>query len=127
VISGGVCVSYAELEVRTRRVAQAMRETGVRRGNRVGLLSDNRIEWLEVFFAAAALGAIVVPFSTWSTPRELDFLLGDAQLRLLFAIPRLGKRSFADDIAALQASEAHRDLESVVLLDPEARDGFSHY
>src|SRR5262245_34563814 len=87
VISEGVCLSYAELEVRARRVAQAMRETGVRRGDRVGLLSDNRIEWLEVFFATAALGAIVVPFSTWSTPRELDFLLGDSQLRVLFAIP----------------------------------------
>ena len=127
VISGGVCLSYAELEVRARRVAQAMRETGVRRGDRVGLLSDNRIEWLEVFFAAAALGAIVVPFSTWSTPRELEFLLGDSQLRLLFAIPRFGKRSFADDIAALKASGAHRDLERVVLLDAEARDGFSLY
>src|SRR5215475_5286495 len=127
VISEGVCLSYAELEVRARRVAQAMRETGVRRGDRVGLLSDNRIEWLEVFFAAAALGAIVVPFSTWSTPRELDFLLGDSQLRVLFAIPRFGKRSFADDIAALQASGAHRDLGRVVLLDAEARDGFSLY
>src|SRR5215467_3810221 len=127
VISEGVCLSYAELEVRARRVAQAMRETGVRRGDRVGLLSDNRIEWLEVFFAAAALGAIVVPFSTWSTPRELDFLLDDSQLRLLFAISRFGKRSFADDIAALHASGAHRDLQSVVLLDAEARDGFSLY
>src|SRR5215813_12575171 len=93
VISEGVCLSYAELEVRARRVAQAMRETGVRRGDRVGLLSDNRIEWLEV----------------------------------LFAIPRFGKRSFADDIAALQASGAHRDLERVVLLGAEARDGFSLY
>src|SRR5438552_14078435 len=68
-------MSYAALADRTRIVAQCLRRSGVQRGDRVGLLCDNRMEWLEVFFAAAAIGAIVVPFSTWSTRRELDFLL----------------------------------------------------
>ena len=67
-------ISYAALEARARAVAQRLRRSGIRRGDRVGLLCDNRMEWLEVFFAAAAIGAIVVPFSTWSTARELDFL-----------------------------------------------------
>jgi fatty-acyl-CoA synthase len=120
-------VSYAELEARARRVAQGMRKAGVRRGDRVGLLADNRIEWLEVLFAAAALGATVVPFSTWSTLRELDFLLSDSQVRYMFTISHFGKRAFADDISQLWSEDAHRDLEEVVLLDTTARNGFSPY
>jgi fatty-acyl-CoA synthase len=118
-------LSYAELEARARRVAQRMRDRGIARGDRVGLLADNRFEWLEVFFAAAALGATVVPFSTWSTTRELDFLLSDSQVRLLFTIARFGNRAFADDITKLRA--AHPLLEDVILLDEGMRDGFTSY
>jgi fatty-acyl-CoA synthase len=120
-------ISYAALEARARTVAQRLRRSGIRRGDRVGLLCDNRIEWLEVFFAAAAIGAIVVPFSTWSTARELDFLLSDSKVRLLFAIPRLGERVFAEDIAALRSSATHRGLEKVILIGAPPREGFEAY
>ena len=60
-------VSYGALQDRAGRVAAYLRAAGVRRGDRIGLLANNRIEWLEIFFGVAALGAVVVPFSTWST------------------------------------------------------------
>jgi fatty-acyl-CoA synthase len=122
-ISQDGIVTYAELEARARRVAQGMREAGIARNDRIGLLADNRIEWLEVFFATAALGATVVPFSTWSTPRELGFLLNDSNVRLLFAIPRFGERVFANDIAELRAKGGHHNLGSVVLLGAAATQG----
>jgi fatty-acyl-CoA synthase len=120
-------MSYAALIDRTRIVAQRLRRSGVQRGDRVGLLCDNRMEWLEVFFAAAAIGAIVVPFSTWSTRRELDFLLSDSKVRVLFAIPRFGERGFAEDIAALRSSAGHRNLEKVFLIGAPPREGFEAY
>ena len=39
----------------------------VRRGDRVAMLLNNRVEWLEVCIGAAAIGAVAAPFSTWST------------------------------------------------------------
>jgi fatty-acyl-CoA synthase len=104
-----------------------MRANGVRRGDRVGLLSDNRIEWLEVFFAAAAIGATVVPFSTWSTARELEYLLSDSQVRLLFTIPGFGERAFLECIVALRSNGAHRQLQEVVTIDKTPRDGCEPY
>ncbi|MGE0851515.1 MAG: class I adenylate-forming enzyme family protein [Hyphomicrobiaceae bacterium] len=126
-ITADASVSYASLEERVRNAAKRMYEAGVRRGDRVGLLCDNRVEWLEVFFAAAALGAIVVPFSTWSTARELDFLLSDAGVRMLFSIPRFGDRDFVGDISALRSAAAHRGLEKVVLIGASPREGFETY
>jgi fatty-acyl-CoA synthase len=120
-------LSYAALAARARVVAQGLRRSGVGRGDRVGLLCDNRTEWLEIFFAAAAVGAVVVPFSTWSTARELDFLLSDSKVRLLFTIPRFGERTFAEDIAALRSGAAHRGLERVVLIGAPWREGFEAY
>jgi len=120
-------ISYAALTARSRIVARRLRKSGVRRGDRVGLLCNNRIEWLEVFFAAAAIGAILVPFSTWSTARELDFLLSDSKVRLLFAIPSFGERAFAEDLAALRSSTACQGSEGVVLIGAPPRGGFEAY
>ena len=120
-------VSYAALVSTARQVATHMHGAGLGRGSRVGLLSDNRIAWLEVFFAAAALGAIVVPFSTWSTARELDFLLRDSQIGMLFTIAHLGDRALHHDIAALLSSGSYPELKQVVLIDAPLHEGFEPY
>ena len=96
--------SYGDLAERAARVAGALRERGVRRHDRVGLLLGNRVEWLDVFLGAGAVGAVVVPLSTWSTRQELAFLLQDAGLALLVASARYGERDFEADIAALRGT-----------------------
>jgi fatty-acyl-CoA synthase len=68
VIDGDLSVTYAELAQRARLITSALRAAGVQRGDRVGVLLSNRIEWLEIFFGASAAGSIVVPISTWSKP-----------------------------------------------------------
>src|SRR5437016_3864190 len=74
IIADGSETSYQQLAESARRVAAAIQARGIRRGDRVGLVAENRREWIEVAFAASAVGAIACPFSTWSTRSELEFL-----------------------------------------------------
>ena len=97
----GRSIGYPELAQRSRRVAAALHARNVRRGERVALLINNRIEWLEACFGASALGAVVVPFSTWSKPAELDFLLNDSQAVMLIAVGRFGEQNFAEGLRGL--------------------------
>lgn len=101
VICGDRQVSYADLALRASRVAAGLQRSGVQRGDRVGLLMNNRLEWLDVFFGAAIAGAVVVAFSTWSKRSELEWLLGDADVRLLFAVDRFVEQDFAEDLRAI--------------------------
>ncbi len=129
VIDGDLSVTYADLAQRARLVANALGAVGVRRGDRIGVLLSNRIEWLEILFGASAVGAVVVPISTWSKPAELEFILGDGDVSLLFAMPSSGKEDF---FAALQAlvpeafersewTSAHLPrLRELIALAPEA-------
>lgn len=129
-LTAGDFVSYGELAIRARRVAAEMRRAGVTRGSRVGLLAPNRIEWLEVLFSAAALGATLVPFSTWSTASELEFLLADSRLSVLFLQSRLADRDFAADFLALKARAPGVVPERLVLLDGDPRrtpQGFENF
>lgn len=88
-------ISYSELCDRAARVAAALRARGVGRGDRVGLLINNRPEWLEAFFGTTIAGGVVVAFSTWSTADELDWLLQDSGARMLIALERFGDNDFA--------------------------------
>ena len=90
--------TYSELDRRARRAAAALHAAGVRRGDRVGLLLANRIEWIDLCLGAGALGATTVPLSTWSTRAELAFLIGDAKLALLAAQSSFGERDFHADL-----------------------------
>ena len=102
VVSAQGRFSYAALEQRARRAAAALHAAGIGRGDRVGLLLANRIEWIDLCLGAGALGATTVPLSTWSTRSELAFLLDDAKLSLLVAQASFGERDFHADLLALK-------------------------
>ena len=64
--------TYREMNRRANRVARWLRaEVGVGRGDRVGILAMNGVEFLDLLFACGKLGAIFVPFNWRSHPREL--------------------------------------------------------
>ena len=117
--------SYRELAGRAGRVAAALQAQGFRGGDRIGVLIENRLEWLEAVFGIAGIGAVAVPFSTWSKPAELEFLLADSEVAALFAVGGFGGQNFA---AAL-ASVAHNclGLPLIVMLDGEMRPGWIDY
>ena len=124
-VDGGV--SYGALAERAARLAGGLAGLGLGRGCKVGLLSPNSIAWLEVLFAASAIGATLVPLSTWSTAHELAWLLEDAEVDVLFTVGRTWDRDFAADIAAINDGGKVRIGKGIVLLDGEARAPFLAY
>ncbi len=113
--------TYGDLAARAAKVAAALQKSGVVRGDRVGLLLSNRVEWLDVFLGAGALGAVIVPLSTWSTRTELAFLLQDANLVLLVAGARFGASDFQADLSALQGTPGMPLADRIWLLDSVER------
>ena len=129
VIAADAQVTYAELALRARRLATGLAGAGIRRGDRIGMLLNTRLEWIEVCLAAAALGAVAVPFSTWATRREIDFLLADSGVRMLVTLATFGERDYATDLTALLTERAARypSLASIVLVGGGAMTGALQY
>jgi len=117
VICDGRELSYAALAARARQAASVFRACGVRRGDRVGMLVNNRTEWLELAFGAWMLGAVATPFSTWSTRQELEFLLADSGVSVLVSLPRFGREDYAAILRDLVASGDLPALRTVMTLD----------
>ena len=69
---------------------------GVGRGDRVVMFSMNRVEFIEVQFACARLGAVFVPVNWRLTVHELDYIVNDAVATVLCADPEFGEASIAE-------------------------------
>jgi acyl-CoA synthetase (AMP-forming)/AMP-acid ligase II len=76
-------VTYDAWHRAVASLAQALKECGIKKGDRVGLAMRNLPEWPVAFFAAAVMGAIVVPLNAWWTGEELAFGMADSGAAVL--------------------------------------------
>lgn len=84
VFERGQRATYSEMDRSSNKYARALRAFGVRKGDRVGVMLPNRIEFPILWFALAKLGAVMVPINMRYTPREVEYVLADTEAR--FAI-----------------------------------------
>lgn len=135
-------IAASEMLARIENIACALYASGVRRGDRVAILSENRPEWTIVDAACQFAGVVDVPIYTTQTPAQVCYILNDSSARVLFiqnktqfarvgdAIKSCGKLErvvFFDEaeagefdaltLAQLEANGAHVKADNPSLLD----------
>ena len=83
VVEPALRLTYRALDERAARAALALRRLGVAPGERVALLSHNRVEFLDLFFAAGKGACVLVPLGTRLTAHEIAPILADSGARLV--------------------------------------------
>lgn len=79
VTCGASELTFAQLDARTDEIATGFSAAGVKKGDRVAIVSSNRIEMVELFFALAKLGAVQVPLNVFLKGDFLAYQLADSQ------------------------------------------------
>ncbi len=98
--------TYGDLEDRANRTARLLARRDVEAGERVALVSRNRIEVFDLFFATGKTGGVLAPLSHRLAPPELEALLELVDPRLLVV-----ESPFVDDVsAALEAAAVEPDV-----------------
>lgn len=82
-LSSGRSFTYADLDRRIDAMAAHLAAIGVGRGDRVGLLAQNGVEFFDIQFACARRGAICVLLNWRLTVTELEYILNDSTPKLL--------------------------------------------
>jgi fatty-acyl-CoA synthase len=104
-VAGDRHVSYEQLADRSLRLAHALKDRGVAKGDRIAYLGENHPAFLETLFACGILGAIFVPLNTRLAPPEIQFQLKDCSVTALihsWSLSELATRGAAGtDVARL--------------------------
>ena len=77
-------VSSRELESQVRAVAMGLHALNVRVGDRVGILSENRVEWTIADLGVINCGAVDAPIYSTQSPKQVAYILNDAGVEVLF-------------------------------------------
>ncbi len=82
-------ISFARLDAMANAVARALAARGIARGDRIGLLSANRAEYLAAYYGIMRAGLVAVPVNFKFPRRTIHFILRDAGAKLVFCdLPR---------------------------------------
>jgi long-chain acyl-CoA synthetase len=83
-VESGEELSFAELRRRVESLAAGLQRQGLGKGDRLGVVGKNSLEFFLLYGAAAALGAIVVPVNWRLSPEEMAYNLGDGGCAMVF-------------------------------------------
>ena len=111
----GATLSFAELDERSSRAANALIGDGVRGGDRVALLTRNTPEFYEIVFACSKIGAVLVGLNWRLAPPEIGAIVADATPSVIIVGP--GEHGLLNADARQSPG-----LRRVVTLGPEYED-----
>ncbi|MGW3771536.1 AMP-binding protein [Actinomadura verrucosospora] len=106
--------TYEQFSDDVEAVALGLRDLGVVKGDRVGIWAPNCAEWMLVQYATAKLGAILVNINPAYRVHELEFVLNQAGVRTLIAVPVFRTSDYAAMIEQVRPGCAA--LRDVVLI-----------
>lgn len=114
-------LSFAQWDVRARRLANGLRGLGLEKGDRVALLAYNCAEWMELYAGLAAAGLVAVPINFRLTPPEIAYIVQHSEARAVVAQDEL-----ADRIEAVRA-ELPVPQDACIAFGPRRPAGWRDY
>jgi acyl-CoA synthetase (AMP-forming)/AMP-acid ligase II len=110
-------LTYGEAADRSAHLAAGLLDAGVGKGTRVGILFPNGVDWVISWLAAARIGALTVPLSTFSPGPELARAVRHTDVQLLLMGPRFAEHDLVARVGtALEIERAPLRLESTPYL-----------
>ena len=122
VVFGNQRLTHSQFNQNINKLANAMLKLGVEKGSKVATVLPNCLELLETYWAAAKIGAVVVPMSTLLMEGALRSLLKDAGAHIVIT-----NRTFADIIKKIQPDLPDLRSDCCLLTDASLTDGFQDY
>ncbi len=113
-------VSYAQLDEESGKVANALINMGVGKGDRIAMLLSNSLEFATIYFGIVKIGGIAVPLDTKYKPTELTALFGDCQPKVLVT-----ESSLLEPL--VPALPNFKSVEQVITVGPGDKGQFPDY
>ncbi|MFX1573396.1 MAG: AMP-binding protein [Promethearchaeota archaeon] len=117
-------LTFKQLDERTNKLANGILKSGINKGDKVAILSNNSIEFMELYVAAAKGGFITVPISFRLHPDDVFYIIKNSDAKILIVESRF--REFTEK-SWKNAKERGVDRVELILISDEPRDGWKNY
>lgn len=107
-------ISYVKLGRRVVSVSSALINLGIKKGDKIAILSENRPEWALAYFGIVSCAGIVVPIDAKLSNKEIQFIMNDSRVKCVFVSDKY--LPAIDDLKSVLPY-----LENVILFDRSER------
>lgn len=113
-------LTFKELNERTNKLANGFLKSGIEKGDKVAILSNNSIEFMEIYVAAAKGGFIIVPLNFRLHPDDIFFIIKNSDAKVLVV-----ESQFRENTEKIwhNAKEVGVDHVELVLIADEPAEG----
>jgi len=117
-------LTFKELDTRTNKLANGLMERGLGKGDKIAILSNNSLEYMEVYAAAAKAGIIVVPLNFRLHPDDLYFIVRNSDAKLL-----LLESKYLEPTAEYWKGAEEKGIDAIdhILISDEPLEGWTLY
>jgi long-chain acyl-CoA synthetase len=109
--SGWVPISSKEIYRGVVGLARTLEHWGIRKGDRVAILSENRPEWTITDFAVLSLGAVTVPIYATQTAEQTSYILNDSGTRVIAVSTKY-------QLEKIMGIQRQTPVERILVMDP---------
>ncbi len=117
-------LTFKELNERTNKLANGILKKGIKKGDKVAILSNNSIEFMEIYAAAAKGGFIIVPLNFRLHPDEISFIINNSDAKWLFVESRF--REATEKIWQRAKELGFENVDRILIADEPAK-GWKYY
>jgi len=110
----GISLTYSQFAEKIKRVSGLLHALGVGPGDRVAILSENKVNWGVAYFAIATSGAIAVPILPDFPEKDIANIIRHSECRILFVSEKLLQKTTG---AAFPTVSASILLDTLALID----------
>lgn len=104
-------ISFRDIQKQVYHAAGGLKNLGVQKGDRVLLLSENRVEWAFSDYAILTLGAVTVPIYPTLLPAHIEFIINNSEGKVIIASTRVQLEK------VLQIKDNLPNLEHIILIE----------
>lgn len=129
---GDESVTFSQLDKISDRVAMHFLNCGLKKGDKVGIIALNQLEWLYTFFAAAKIGVVIVALSPRYRDQELEYMINHSDMKMLVCIGQAGDFNYVEYFREFKAripnvtsfiyigGEGEHSFNSLLQTEPQA-------
>src|SRR5712692_6774809 len=119
IVCGDTRYTWNEFDRRTDALARGLASLGIQRGDRVTVMMLNCHRYLELYYACARMGAVIVPLNIRLARQEIVFILNDSETKVLVV-----DKTFASYVTG---RDTFPTVENILYNGDETPKGMLHY
>jgi len=109
-------ISFREIQSQVYNISGGLKSLGVQKGDRVLLLSENRVEWAFSDYATLTLGAVTVPIYPTLLPAHIEFIINNSEGKVIIVSTQVQLEK------VLQVKDNLPNLEHIILIEGEPQE-----